>query len=266
MITIRTTPRPECPECFSGTDYCPQCGEKKHSPEDFTIRKFFTNIFQDFTDIDAKFFKTLVLLTFRPGFLSSEFSRGAHAHYIKPFRLFVMVALIHFLAFGLSSSIDIFNMNTVNFLDRFGLYSKIMDLPALAGFKPVYTDTAQINREIKNILSLTIYIVLFIMSGYFYLLFKNRKQYYTEHLVFIFHIISAAFLRNFLLIPFFWIYKPFGIFLAVSLNFVYVVTALRNFYGLSTFRAILTLFPTAAILAFQVYFLMITSAVLAVYF
>ena len=169
MITIRTTPQPECPECFTATDFCPHCGEKKHVPSDFSRRKFFASVFADFTDIDTKFFKTLFLLTFRPGFLSTEYSRGIHVHYIKPFRLFVMIALVHFLAFGLSSSADIFNMQSVYFPDRFGLYNRLINSGIFSGVKPAFTDPVLLDKEIKNILSFSIYIVIFMISAFLFL-------------------------------------------------------------------------------------------------
>ncbi|HLF33879.1 MAG TPA: DUF3667 domain-containing protein [Cyclobacteriaceae bacterium] len=266
MIRIPTTPKKECPDCFPGSVYCPVCGEKKLSPGDYSVKKFFSDIFEDLTNIDAKFFKTLYLLTFRPGFLSLEYSRGVHAHYIKPLRLFVLIALVHFLAFGLISSVDMYNLDSVHFLDRFGFYDRIIQSAYLKELNPVYTDTASINKEIKNILSIAIYGVIFFVAALFYLMFRKRKTYYTEHLVFIFHIISAAFLRNLILIPAFFIYKPLGFFLAAALNFIYVLLAIKNFYSVSLPRAAITLIPILATLFVMTYITLISSAVLAMYF
>jgi hypothetical protein len=265
MIRIQTTPKQECPDCFTGLNYCPDCGEKRFQEGDFSLKKFFSGIFEDFTNIDTRFFKTIFLLTFRPGYLTNEYSRGVRVHYIKPLRLFVMIALIHFLAFGLSSSIDFYNIHTVHFIDRFGLYDRILRSGFLNGYQPVYTDPVLLNKEIKNILSVVIYIVIFAVAGFFYFLFREKRRFYTEHLVFIFHIISAAFLRNFLLIPIFFISFPLGIIMAAGLNFIYVVLAIRNYYGIKLFRAIMTLAPTLIILAMLVYFTLLLSAVLAVY-
>ena len=52
MIRIQTTPKPECPNCFTGFNYCPQCGEKKFQESNFSLQKFFSGIFEDFTNID----------------------------------------------------------------------------------------------------------------------------------------------------------------------------------------------------------------------
>jgi hypothetical protein len=265
MIRIQTTPKANCPNCFIGSNYCPDCGEKRFMEGDFSLKRFFSGIFEDFTNIDARFFKTIFLLTFRPGFLTNEYSRGVQIHYIKPLRLFVMIALIHFLAFGLSSSIDIYNIHTVHFIDRFGFYDQILKSGLLSGYKPVYTDPDLLNKEIKNTLSVVIYLVIFAIAGFYYILFRHKRQFYTEHLVFIFHIISAAFLRNFLLIPFFFISIPLGVFLALGLNLIYVVTAIRKYYGLKLIRAIMTIAPTLVILGMLVYFTLLLSAVLAVY-
>ncbi len=266
MFRIPTTPRSECPNCFTDSLYCPVCGEKKHFPGDYAIKKFFTDFFEDLTSIDAKFFRTIYFLTFRPGFLSSEFSRGVQAHYIKPLRLFVLIAVIHFLAFGLISSVDFYNMESVHFLDRFGLYDRIIHSAYLKDFNPVYTDPGLINKEIKNILSMTIYGIIFFIAAVFYTIFRKRKNYYTEHLVFIFHVISAAFLRNFLLIPVFYISKPAGFVMAAGLNLVYVVLAIRNYYSISIPRAVLTLVPVLMMMMGMVYMTLITTAVIAMYF
>ena len=244
MIKVKTTLRPECPNCFPESEYCPTCGEKRFDRKELSLKKLVAGLTEEFADLDSKLIKTLYLLTFRPGFLTLEFSRGVRVPYIKPLRLFIVIAVVNFLAFGLSPSTDIYTFDTVRLLDRFHFVDKLRNSGFLHDHYTSEIDEQLISRNIKDVLSVAIYGVIFAMAAFFKLLFRNQEKYYSEHLVFFLHVVSAAFLRNFLLLPLLLISKPLGFFLFASINFIYMIVALRKCYSLSTAKALLTLVPT----------------------
>jgi hypothetical protein len=57
-------------------------------------------------------------------------------------------------------------------------------------------------------------------------------------------VISAAFLRNFILIPVLMYNQYFGIALLIGINLVYVVAAIRRYYKISFPRTMLMILPT----------------------
>src|SRR4030095_12870336 len=57
------------------------------------VRDFLGDVF----DWDARIWRTLRPLTFRPGLLTQEFLRGRRAHYTPPFRMYLILSVVFFL-------------------------------------------------------------------------------------------------------------------------------------------------------------------------
>lgn len=94
-----------CKNCDSELigEYCHQCGQQDKQ----YVRSMFAAVGDLFGEIghwDSRFYRTLVGLMARPGFLSLEFVRGRHASYVPPLRLYFFISLISFLI--LTSFID----------------------------------------------------------------------------------------------------------------------------------------------------------------
>ena len=264
MFSAKLTQRPECPNCHPTLDYCPECGEKKFSERDFSFKSFFSGLAGDITDLDSKLLKTLWLLTFRPGFLTEEHCRGVNVPYIKPLRLFLIIAVANFLAFGFSHRVDMYSLDEGIF-KSVGLANYLINWQPLQGHIKTNFDYGQVNKSIKDSLSVLIYLLLLIAAGFYFLLFRKKRKYYAEHLVFFLHILSAAFLRNFLLLPIVLLYPPLGYALFGILNFIYVFVSIRKFYCLSLLRTLATMAPTLVLVTFMMTFLWCLSVVFALW-
>lgn len=88
----------ECRNCgtrFSG-HYCPMCGQSvKEIDQPFSIifYDFLGNVFA----FDTRFWKTLLNLIIRPGFLTKEFFAGHRVRYASPIRFFIFASFVLFL-------------------------------------------------------------------------------------------------------------------------------------------------------------------------
>ncbi|MBK8859185.1 MAG: DUF3667 domain-containing protein [Opitutaceae bacterium] len=94
-----------------GHENCQNCGTPLQGPfchhcgqHDFDINRSFGHTFlealENFFHFDAKLFRNVVTLLFRPGRLTVEFNAGKRASQMPPFRLYVFVSfLFFFLAF-----------------------------------------------------------------------------------------------------------------------------------------------------------------------
>jgi len=86
-----------CKNCgthFSG-HFCPNCGQsvnEYNKPFSF----IFYNFLGDFFAFDTRFFKTFIILIFKPGFLTKEYFDGRRVRYAPPFRLFIFVSFVLF--------------------------------------------------------------------------------------------------------------------------------------------------------------------------
>lgn len=84
-----------CGTVFSG-HYCPECGQSVKG-----VNRPFSIVFYDFLGnvfaFDTRFWKTLVNLLFRPGFLTKEFFAGRRVRYATPMRFFIFASFVLFL-------------------------------------------------------------------------------------------------------------------------------------------------------------------------
>jgi hypothetical protein len=85
-----------CDNHFSGR-YCNRCGEKIIEKNDKSILHFFSHVFNAFTFIDNKFFRTLRLMLLRTGELSHHYINGRRVPYIRPVSMFFVANLLYFL-------------------------------------------------------------------------------------------------------------------------------------------------------------------------
>ena len=78
--------------------YCHICGQENVEPKE-SVWHLVSHFFQDITHFDGKFFSSLKLLIFKPGFLSREYMVGRRASYLNPVRMYVFASALFFLIF-----------------------------------------------------------------------------------------------------------------------------------------------------------------------
>ncbi len=85
-----------CGHAFAGR-YCNQCGEKVIEPRDLSVRHYLEDIFNAFTSLDGKVWRTVRLVAQAPGGLSRAYMEGRRSLYLKPLSVFFLANLIYFL-------------------------------------------------------------------------------------------------------------------------------------------------------------------------
>ncbi|MCY3704464.1 MAG: DUF3667 domain-containing protein [Gammaproteobacteria bacterium] len=60
-------------------------------------------VFREMFELDSRLFRTLKSLLFKPGHLSSEFSRNRRAAYMSPVRLYLFISFVFFLVLSISA-------------------------------------------------------------------------------------------------------------------------------------------------------------------
>ena len=93
-----------CPNCGSTRPdrFCSHCGQ---NDRDYmrglwsVIYEFFREMFE----VDSRLFRTLKSLLFKPGHLSSEFTRNRRAAYMSPVRLYLFTSFLFFLVLSISA-------------------------------------------------------------------------------------------------------------------------------------------------------------------
>jgi hypothetical protein len=85
-----------CGHAFVGK-YCNQCGEKVIEPRDLSVRHYLEDIFNAFTSLDGKVWRTVRLIAQAPGGLSRAYMEGRRSPYLKPLSIFFLANLVYFL-------------------------------------------------------------------------------------------------------------------------------------------------------------------------
>lgn len=93
-----------CRNCDSPLDgqYCAGCGQRE-GRGDLHFAEAATDILGDVFTWDSRLWRTLIPLLIRPGFLSAEFNAGRRMRYMPPFRLYIVVSFLMFLAMSFAA-------------------------------------------------------------------------------------------------------------------------------------------------------------------
>lgn len=78
--------------------YCHNCGQENVEVKE-SAWHFIVHFFNDITHFDGKFFTTLKILLFKPGFLSREYMNGRREKYLNPIRMYLFTSFLFFLVF-----------------------------------------------------------------------------------------------------------------------------------------------------------------------
>jgi len=62
-----------------------------------SFRHLIGDSFLDYFHFDSKFFRTILPLLFKPGWLTLEYMKGRRKSFVEPFRLFLVISVIYFL-------------------------------------------------------------------------------------------------------------------------------------------------------------------------
>ena len=93
-----------CPNCGSNRPdrYCSHCGQ---NDRDYMrgLWSVMYEFFREMFEVDSRLFRTLKSLLFKPGHLSSEFTRNRRAAYMSPVRLYLFTSFLFFLVLSISA-------------------------------------------------------------------------------------------------------------------------------------------------------------------
>ena len=94
-----------CQNCETPIDetfsFCPNCGQK--TEDDLTIGVLFSNTISNYFSYDARFLKSFIPLTFKPGFVAKEFVKGKRLKYLHPAQYYLFISVVFFFLFSIST-------------------------------------------------------------------------------------------------------------------------------------------------------------------
>jgi hypothetical protein len=187
----------------------------------------------EFLHLDGKIFRTLWLLIARAGFLTSEYWQGRRTSYIRPLRLYIFIAAIHAIAMSHSFyRVDLFKTQ-----DRGRMLERVIEQRAKRTGLTVAAVEEQINQKLGKAYSIAQYFGVLGFALFPWMLYKRRRPYYIQHLIFALHVYCFYFVLTAAVSPFLtaaqWQRSPLPL-----VTLAYIVFALRRLYLESWWSAI----------------------------
>ncbi len=195
-----------CPSCGASPmqRYCGQCGEKRISRHDLSLRHYATEFLEIITHLDSRILRATWELVRHPGGLSASHFDGRRVRYVTPLRLFVVLSVVYFLsatiypnpAFTTPLAIQ---LHGNNFYPGFAAHQVALALQ----HKGWDYATLERNYNAKTaVLSKTmLFAIIPIFALAFQVLLIRKRRYFSEHVVVATHFWSFALLLIGVFIP-----------------------------------------------------------------
>lgn len=168
-----------CGNTFIGL-YCNQCGEKVIVPSDRSLKTFMSGILVALTFADSKFFKSIALVVFNPGFLSREFAEGRRVKYLRPMSLFFLLNLIYFIF----PIIQLFNATLRtqlnSFHGKYGVATIAAKMNAL-GIRDIGSFALVYDQKTGGLAKMLVIVFAIIVSLPLNLIYRTRNRFFTDH-------------------------------------------------------------------------------------
>jgi Protein of unknown function (DUF3667) len=242
--------------------FCPECGQENLETRESFVHLAFHTI-GDFFHFDSKFFRSLIPLAAKPGFLTIAYWSGKRMHYIHPLRLFFFITIVMVIVANAY----------YNKYEQQIKAEKIVRTDSPDN-KNDTRDKATIERQNRKVvegvdktfdyastyLKYISFLLLPVYALVFRMLYFRHKRFYIEHLVYTLHLQSFVYIivSAVLLIPLFITPTARSWFMNVILLSlaVYTLLSLRRIYRQSWIKTFLkTVLAMGFIFLVTVFFL-----------
>jgi hypothetical protein len=198
--------------------FCQNCGQENIEQRD-NFFHMVGHFISDYLHFDSKFFRSLVPLFAKPGFLTKEYCEGRRTRYIPPLRLFFFVTILFVLVtsyfynrFGQRLKDSIVHADPIVSSKEAALAMTMPDTAKVYVPQWKQTVTAKFLREqiegekrrfgkIQDGFDIVFrnlkYVMFFLLPVYaliFKVLFFRRKSFYIDHLIYAMHLQTFAYI------------------------------------------------------------------------
>lgn len=109
METQEATIEKKCLNCGTllSDRFCGHCGQDSKEFK-LSVWRLFGQFFESITEFDSKFFRSIIPLLFKPGYLTKQFLVGKRKSFLNPIQMYVFCSFVFFL------TISILNQNSID--------------------------------------------------------------------------------------------------------------------------------------------------------
>ena len=229
----------KCKNCGYTVDklYCSKCGQK--DSELLKFKSLIKDFFNDYLDLDSRFFLTFKYLITKPGLLTAEYWQGRKSRYLSPIRIYLITSILFVLFTSLSSDnpkenshIDVSNTEQ-------GILESDLSVYGLA-WSATKNNIDFLFAEQSENLQLFLFLPFFALG----LKISNRKLkhlYLTHYLIGSIHISSAFYLLEVIIIIFNALLPNYEFLIEyfISIKFLYAILAIKHIFNISLIKSII---------------------------
>ncbi|MBL8241481.1 MAG: DUF3667 domain-containing protein [Bryobacterales bacterium] len=206
--------------------FCAHCGEERVTDHSWAMSHFFHDVVHEFVHIDSKIAGTFWTLLRYPGLLTADYWRGRRTVWIRPLRLFIVIAAIHLLAV---SNVQL-RLEMFQEFDYSGVLTRNVGKLAAAHGMAAADVAAVVSARMGRIFAVAQYFSVALFALAPMVLYRRRSPWYAQHLIFSLHLYCFYFLftsLTFQLLPVVsWVRAPL---LLVTVGYLFFM--LRRLYG-----------------------------------
>lgn len=247
-------PAAACANCGTSLhgEFCSACGQKRIDAQEWSIRHWAHEVFQEVGNFDSKVVRSVSALFLRPGFLTREWWEGRRVPYISPLRLYLTATAVFFF---LSAVVE-FNLNYFIRTDTTGWLAQIAAQRAKAQGVTREVFVEHFDAKVQTVYSVAVAFSVLSYAVILKLLYRRCVRWYGQHLVFALHYLAFLFVLTVLMgllntglssvglarVPSMLILVPLYPYLLLSLRQAY-----RESWGRSAVKAALVQVSTAVV-------------------
>lgn len=267
-------------------EYCHHCGQRD---KDYlrNVLGLVADFVQELSEWDSRFWRSLVPLMFRPGFLSNEWVAGRRMHYVSPVRLYIFISIAFFLVFAMVTDEGMFQVGAEPDAVEEAAGPRVeiddddisVDIPFLseterervkAQIIKLKNDPRLAFRQAMSLAPQMMFLLMPVFAFVLKVLYLFSRRYYTEHLLLAIHTHSFMFLSFLALFalsglgawaqdadaPLRWIGVPVAVLTVAAWIWIptYLFLAQKRFYRQGWFMTSIKYFLTGFIYFFMLVF------------
>jgi hypothetical protein len=165
--------------------FCAECGQAERDGHPPSVAHFFHDLVHEFVHVDGTIFRTLKALFLQPGKLTEEYWAGHVVAWVRPIRLFLVIAAIHLLV-----STGVGPLNFIVRLNRaangnlnFGVYTNTSQFSNQTG-TPVSEEQQRVFFEkFEKTYDAIRYSSVLVFALASWLLYRRYQPHFVNHLI-----------------------------------------------------------------------------------
>jgi len=147
------------------------------------VRHLLHDAVHDLTHLDGKIWRTIRALLFEPGRLTKEYWEGRRGSWIRPFRLYLSIYILHLLL--LPNVAGPLALRFAAYRDADGKpHFSVGDVAEKQAIDP------ELVNEVQHVYKWAQYASLTLFAGAVFLLYRRRQRYFGAHMILAMHFYS----------------------------------------------------------------------------